>query len=173
MKTYAMKAGEIDKKWTIIDAEGIVLGRLATIVANRLRGKHKATFSPHLDMGDFVIVINAEKVQLTGNKRADKTYYWHTGHPGGIATVHANSAKAGLSRIEQLILEGARTVPRALIAEAIDVIVFISGRGSKRRIETIARLVEVSGQSYALEPLTAPSFIPKLTHHGVNPCLNH
>lgn len=84
MKTYAMKAGEIDKKWTIIDAEGIVLGRLASIVANRLRGKHKATFSPHLDMGDFVIVINADKVQLTGNKRADKRYYWHTGHPGGI-----------------------------------------------------------------------------------------
>ena len=84
MKTYAMKAGEIDKKWTIIDAEGIVLGRLATIVANRLRGKHKATFSPHLDMGDHVIVINADKVQLTGNKRADKNYYWHTGHPGGI-----------------------------------------------------------------------------------------
>ena len=84
MKTYAMKAGEIDKKWTIIDAEGIVLGRLATIVANRLRGKHKATFSPHLDMGDHVIIVNAEKVQMTGNKRADKKYYWHTGHPGGI-----------------------------------------------------------------------------------------
>lgn len=84
MKTYAMKAGEIDKKWTVIDAEGIVLGRLASIVANRLRGKHKATFSPHLDMGDHVIVVNAEKVQMTGNKRADKKYYWHTGHPGGI-----------------------------------------------------------------------------------------
>ena len=84
MKTYAMKAGEIEKKWTVIDAEGIVLGRLASIVANRLRGKHKATFSPHLDMGDNIIVINAEKVQMTGNKRADKKYYWHTGHPGGI-----------------------------------------------------------------------------------------
>ena len=84
MKTYAMKAGEIEKKWTVIDAEGIVLGRLASVVANRLRGKHKATFSPHLDMGDNIIVINAEKVQMTGNKRADKKYYWHTGHPGGI-----------------------------------------------------------------------------------------
>lgn len=84
MKTYAMKAGEIEKKWTVIDAEGIVLGRLASIVASRLRGKHKATFSPHLDMGDNIIVINAEKVQMTGNKRADKKYYWHTGHPGGI-----------------------------------------------------------------------------------------
>lgn len=84
MKTYAMKAGEIEKKWTVIDAEGIVLGRLASIVATRLRGKHKATFSPHLDMGDNVIIVNADKVQMTGNKRADKKYYWHTGHPGGI-----------------------------------------------------------------------------------------
>jgi large subunit ribosomal protein L13 len=95
MKTYAMKAGEIDKKWTIIDAEGIVLGRLATIVANRLRGKHKATFSPHLDMGDHVIVINADKVQLTGNKRADKNYYWHTGHPGGIKSRTAGEILEG------------------------------------------------------------------------------
>ena len=111
--------------------------------------------------------------EVRGPEALDMLKAWNTGHPGGIATVHANSAKAGLSRIEQLILEGARTVPRALIAEAIDVIVFISGRGSKRRIETIARLVEVSGQSYTLEPLTAPSFIPKLTYHGENPCLNH
>ena len=111
--------------------------------------------------------------EVRGPEALDMLKAWNTGHPGGIATVHANSAKAGLSRIEQLILEGVQTVPRALIAEAIDVIVFISGRGSKRRIETIARLVEVSGQSYTLEPLTAPSFIPKLTYHGENPCLNH
>jgi type IV secretion system protein VirB11 len=111
--------------------------------------------------------------EVRGPEALDMLKAWNTGHPGGIATVHANSAKAGLSRIEQLILEGARTVPRALIAEAIDVIVFISGRGSKRRVETIARLVEVSGQSYTLEPLTAPSFIPKLTYAGENPCLNH
>ena len=84
MKTYSMKASEIDKKWILIDAEGIVLGRLATIVANRLRGKHKAGYTPHMDMGDHVIVINADKVQLTGNKRADKQYHWHTGYPGGI-----------------------------------------------------------------------------------------
>jgi large subunit ribosomal protein L13 len=68
----------------VIDAEGVVLGRLATIVAMRLRGKHKPSFTPHMDMGDNVIVINAEKVQMTGNKRADKRYYWHTGYPGGI-----------------------------------------------------------------------------------------
>ncbi len=84
MKTYSMKASEIDKKWTLIDAEGIVLGRLASIVATRLRGKHKPGYTPHMDMGDHVIVINAGKVQMTGNKRADKKYYWHTGFPGGI-----------------------------------------------------------------------------------------
>lgn len=84
MKTYTATPADIDKKWIIIDAEGVVLGRLATIVAMRLRGKHKASFTPHMDMGDNVIVINADKVQMTGNKRADKRYYWHTGHPGGI-----------------------------------------------------------------------------------------
>ncbi len=84
MKTYSAKPADIEKKWVIIDAEGVVLGRLATHVAMRLRGKHKATFTPHMDMGDNVIVINADKVQMTGNKRTDKKYYWHTGHPGGI-----------------------------------------------------------------------------------------
>ena len=84
MKSYSIREGDIDKKWVLIDAEGIVLGRLASHVAKILRGKHKATFTPHMDMGDNVIVINAEKVQLTGNKRADKRYYWHTGFPGGI-----------------------------------------------------------------------------------------
>jgi len=84
MKTYTAKPAEIEKKWILIDAEGVVLGRLATIVASLLRGKHKPTFTPHMDMGDNVIIINADKVQMTGNKRADKRYYWHTGHPGGI-----------------------------------------------------------------------------------------
>ena len=84
MKTYTAKPAEIEKKWILIDAEGVVLGRLAVIVANRLRGKHKPTFTPHMDMGDNVIVINADKVQMTGAKREDKRYYWHTGYPGGI-----------------------------------------------------------------------------------------
>ncbi|RMH47326.1 MAG: 50S ribosomal protein L13 [Alphaproteobacteria bacterium] len=84
MKTYTATPADIEKKWVLIDAEGVVLGRLAAIVANRLRGKHKPTFTPHMDMGDHVIVINADKVQLTGNKRADKVYHWHTGYPGGI-----------------------------------------------------------------------------------------
>jgi large subunit ribosomal protein L13 len=84
MKTYSARPADITKKWVIIDAKGVVLGRLASLVAMRLRGKHKATFTPHMDMGDNVIVINAEKVQMTGGKRADKKYWWHTGYPGGI-----------------------------------------------------------------------------------------
>ena len=88
MKTFTATPADIDKKWILIDAEGVVLGRLATIVANILRGKNKPTFTPHMDMGDNVIVINADKVQMTGNKRDDKVYYWHTGHPGGIKQPH-------------------------------------------------------------------------------------
>ena len=84
MKTFSAKPADIEKKWILIDAEGVVLGRLASIVAMRLRGKHKASFTPHMDMGDNVIIINADKVQMTGKKRTDKKYYWHTGHPGGI-----------------------------------------------------------------------------------------
>ncbi len=80
MKTYSAKPADIEKKWVVIDAEGVVLGRLASIIAMRLRGKHKPSFTPHMDMGDNVIVINADKVQLTGAKRSDKVYYWHTGH---------------------------------------------------------------------------------------------
>ena len=84
MKTYTAKPADIQKKWILIDAEGVVLGRLASLVAMRLRGKHKASFTPHMDMGDNVIIINADKVQMTGKKRPDKIYYWHTGYPGGI-----------------------------------------------------------------------------------------
>jgi len=84
MKTFSAKPCDIDKKWILIDAEGVVLGRLASLIAMRLRGKHKPTFTAHMDMGDNVVVINADKVQMTGNKRADKRYYWHTGFPGGI-----------------------------------------------------------------------------------------
>jgi large subunit ribosomal protein L13 len=89
MKTFSAKPADIDKKWILIDAEGVVLGRLASLIAMRLRGKHKASFTPHMDMGDNVIVVNAEKVQLTGNKRADKVYYRHTGYPGGIRSITA------------------------------------------------------------------------------------
>jgi large subunit ribosomal protein L13 len=84
MKTYSAKPADVERKWFVVDAEGVVLGRLATIIAMRLRGKHKPTYTPHIDCGDNIIVVNAEKVMLTGNKRNDKTFYWHTGHPGGI-----------------------------------------------------------------------------------------
>jgi hypothetical protein len=83
MKTFSATPADIEKKWILIDAEGVVLGRLASIIAMRLRGKHKASFTPSMDMGDNVIVINADKVQVTGNKR-NKPNYWHTGYPGGI-----------------------------------------------------------------------------------------
>ena len=107
MKTFTATPADIEKKWILIDAEGIVLGRLATIVANILRGKNKPTFTPHMDMGDNVIVINADKVQMTGNKRNDKVYYWHTGHPGGIK-----------SRTARQVLEGAH--PERVISKAVE-----------------------------------------------------
>jgi len=84
MKTYSAKPSDLDKRWTLIDADGLVLGRLASIIANHLRGKHKPTYTPHMDCGDHIVVINADKVHLTGNKRRDDIFYWHTGYPGGI-----------------------------------------------------------------------------------------
>ncbi len=95
MKTYTATPADIDKQWILIDAEGVVLGRLASIVASRLRGKHKPSFTPHMDMGDNVIVINADKVQMTGKKRTDKTYYRHTGYPGGIKSKTAGEILEG------------------------------------------------------------------------------
>ena len=95
MRTYSAKPSEIEKKWWIIDAEGLVLGRLATIVAMYLRGKHKPTFTPHMDCGDNIIIVNAEKVRLTGSKRTAKTYYWHTGYPGGIKSRTADKILDG------------------------------------------------------------------------------
>lgn len=106
MKTFTATPADIDKKWIIIDAEGVVLGRLASIVAMRLRGKHKPSFTPHMDMGDNVIVINADKIQLTGKKRTDKNHYWHTGYPGGIK-----------SRSAGQILDGAH--PERLVTMAV------------------------------------------------------
>lgn len=84
MKTYSAKPADVNKRWVLIDAEGLVLGRMASVIASRLRGKHLTTFTPHVDMGDNIIVINAEKVKLTGKKLTDKVFNWHTGHPGGI-----------------------------------------------------------------------------------------
>ncbi len=86
MKTYSAKTGEITREWYVVDAEGKTLGRLATQIADRLRGKGKPQFTPHIDTGDFVVVVNAEKVAVTGKKLDTKTYYRHSGYPGGLKT---------------------------------------------------------------------------------------
>jgi large subunit ribosomal protein L13 len=95
MKTYSAKASEIEKKWVLIDAEGLVVGRLAALIATRLRGKHKPTYTPHMDCGDNVIVVNAAKVLLTGNKLKNKVYYRHTGYIGGIKERTAGAIMSG------------------------------------------------------------------------------
>ena len=95
MKTFSQKSREVERNWFLIDAEGLVLGRLASIVAMRLRGKHKPTFTPHVDCGDNIIIVNADKVGLTGNKRNDKIYYWHTGYPGGLKSRTADNLLDG------------------------------------------------------------------------------
>ncbi|MDX1581543.1 MAG: 50S ribosomal protein L13 [Alphaproteobacteria bacterium] len=112
MKTYSAKASEVEHKWHVVDAEGVVLGRLAADVAKILRGKHKPMFTPNIDCGDHVIVINAEKVQMTGRKRQQKTYYRHTGYPGGIKSRTAEQILAGAhpERVVEKAIE--RMIPR-------------------------------------------------------------
>jgi large subunit ribosomal protein L13 len=107
MKTYSATPSDVDRKWYIIDAEDVVLGRMASIIAMMLRGKHKPMFTPNIDCGDYIVVINAEKILLTGNKRANKTYYWHTGYPGGIK-----------SRTADKILDGAH--PERVVSKAVE-----------------------------------------------------
>ena len=107
MKTYSAKPSEVERRWWLIDASDAVLGRLAVIAAMRLRGKHKPTYTPHIDCGDHVVVVNAEKVALTGRKRADKVYHWHTGWPGGIK-----------SRTAEQILDGKH--PERVVLKAIE-----------------------------------------------------
>ncbi|MEM7016055.1 MAG: 50S ribosomal protein L13 [Pseudomonadota bacterium] len=87
MKTYTAKPHTIKRDWYVIDAEDMVLGRLATEIARRLRGKHKPEYTPHIDTGDYIIVVNAEKIRVTGNKFTDKTYYHHSGYPGGMKSI--------------------------------------------------------------------------------------
>jgi large subunit ribosomal protein L13 len=106
MKTYSAKPA-VEKKWVLIDAKGLVVGRLASIVAMRLRGKHKPTYTPHVDCGDNVIVINADKVVFTGRKREQKVYYHHTGYPGGIK-----------ARTAKFILEG--RFPERVVEKAVE-----------------------------------------------------
>ena len=113
MKTFSAKPSDIDKKWVVIDAEGVVLGRLASQVAKILRGKHKPIYTPHMDCGDNVVVVNAEKVHLTGRKLRDKVYHRHTGYPGGIKQRVAGDVLAG-AHPERVILKAVeRMVPRS------------------------------------------------------------
>lgn len=107
MTTFVAKPGEVDKKWVLIDASGLVVGRLAALIATRLKGKHKAIYTPHVDCGDNIIVINAEKVIFSGNKRWDKVYYRHTGYPGGIK-----------QRTPRQILEG--KFPERVVEKAVE-----------------------------------------------------
>ena len=123
-----MKASEIDKKWYIIDADGSCVGRLASIVANYLRGKHKPTFTPHMDCGDYIVVINAEKVRLTGNKLKDRKFYWHTGYPGGIK-----------ERTMKQLLEG--KYPERVVHKAVERMITRGplGRQQMRALENLCR----------------------------------
>ena len=112
VRTYSARPGDIDPAWVVIDAEGAVLGRLAVVVADRIRGKHKPIFTPHMDTGDHVVVVNADKVKLTGRKETDKIYYRHTGYPGGIKARSAAQIRAG-RRAEMLVRKAVqRMVPR-------------------------------------------------------------
>jgi large subunit ribosomal protein L13 len=107
MKTYSAKPSELEKKWVLIDAEGLVVGRLAALIATRLKGKHRPSYTPHVDMGDNVIVVNAEKVVFSGNKYEDKKYHWHTGYPGGVKT-----------RTPRQIIEG--KFPERVVEKAVE-----------------------------------------------------
>ena len=154
MKTFSATPADIDKKWIIIDAEGVVLGRLASIIATRLRGKHKASFTPHMDMGDNVIVINADKVQMTGKKRTDKVHYWHTGYPGGIK-----------SRTAGQILEGDH--PERLLTKAVQRM--LPGGKLSRQQMTNLRIyagAEHPHEAQSPEVLDVKSMNPKNTREG-------
>ena len=107
MKTFVAKPAEVEKKWVLIDAEDLVVGRLASLIATRLKGKHKPSYTPHVDMGDNIVVINADKVVFTGAKYTDKKYYRHTGYPGGIK-----------ERTPKMIMEG--KFPERVLEKAVE-----------------------------------------------------
>jgi large subunit ribosomal protein L13 len=119
MKTFSAKPSDIDKKWVLVDADGLVLGRLASVLALRLRGKHKPSYTPHMDCGDHIVVVNAETVQLTGNKREHDIFYWHTGYPGGIKGRSKGAILAG--RHPERVVEKAveRMLPRGPLGRRI------------------------------------------------------
>ncbi len=119
MKTYSAKPSEVEKKWFIVDAKDVVLGRLAAVVATRIRGKHKPMFTPHIDCGDHIIVINAKDIRLTGNKRDGDLFYWHTGYPGGIKSRSKGEILEGKhpERVVEKAIE--RMIPRGPLGRAV------------------------------------------------------
>ncbi len=118
MNTYSAKPAEVERKWWLIDADGLVLGRLAAIVAMRLRGKHKAMYTPHIDCGDHVVIVNADKVALTGAKEDDKVYRWHTGYPGGLRSRTVREQRA--RRPEQLVVKAVeRMLPKTKLGRQV------------------------------------------------------
>ncbi len=118
MKTYSAKAGEIDRDWYVVDATDKTLGRLAAEIAHRLRGKHKAEYTPHVDTGDYIVVINAEKVRVTGAKATDKMYHHHTGYPGGLKSI---SFEKLIDKAPERVIQGAvkGMLPRTPLGRAM------------------------------------------------------
>ncbi|KAF0137044.1 MAG: rplM [Rhodospirillaceae bacterium] len=142
MKTYSAKPAEIERKWFVVDAKDVVLGRLAAEVAKILRGKHKPIYTPHIDTGDHVVIVNAAQVQLTGNKRKNKHFYWHTGYPGGIK-----------SRTMEQILSGPH--PERVICKAVERMITRSplGRDQMRKMPALnIRMARSSPRSLILVP---------------------
>lgn len=119
MKTFSIKTADVRKKWLLIDAQDLIMGRLAVVVANRLRGKHKPEFTPHIDCGDNVVIINAEKVALTGNKLKDKLFFWHTGYAGGIKQRSMGQILGGKHPERAIIKAVERMVPRGPLGRQI------------------------------------------------------
>jgi large subunit ribosomal protein L13 len=118
MKTYSAKPHEVDQNWLLVDADGQILGRMATAIATRLRGKHKAEYTSHVDTGDFVVVINAEKVKVTGNKASDKMYHSHSGYPGGLKSISFEKLiDRTPERVIQLAVKG--MLPRTPLGRAM------------------------------------------------------
>ena len=118
MKTYSAKPHEVDQNWLLVDADGQTLGRMATAIATRLRGKHKAEYTSHVDTGDFVVVINAEKVKVTGNKASDKMYHSHSGYPGGLKSISFEKLiDRTPERVIQLAVKG--MLPRTQLGRAM------------------------------------------------------
>jgi large subunit ribosomal protein L13 len=118
MKTFSAKPGQVEQNWLLIDADGLTLGRMATVIATRLRGKHKPEYTPHVDTGDYIVVINADKVQVTGNKATDKLYHAHSGYPGGLKSLAFNDLQERApERVIKLAVKG--MLPRTPLGRAM------------------------------------------------------